>query len=73
LDKKPDRNQPVWAGSGSVSGLFFFFDLAVFSGKNRTEPNLLTPTQTTNIRVLDEYLYNYFFKFILLLLSSSSF
>ena len=24
LDKKPDRNRPVWAGSSSVSDLFFF-------------------------------------------------
>jgi hypothetical protein len=41
LDKKPDRNQSVWADFGSVLGLFFSIWL-YFLDKNRTEPKMIT-------------------------------
>jgi hypothetical protein len=42
--QKPNRNRSVWAGFGSVSGLFFFLVWLFFIGKNRTEPKMITPS-----------------------------
>jgi len=40
LDTKPDRNQPVWVGFGSL-----FFRFGCFFGKNRTKTKMITPKE----------------------------
>jgi len=44
LDKKLNRNWSVWAGFGSVLGLFFRF--GYFLDKNWTKPKIITPSIT---------------------------